>query len=498
MGNEVKVILSSRTLLILEEDAKKGDFIDLNNLSQYDHGNIEKLFNEAEKERINQRVEEQVKLKINEINETNNEVLNKKNNLITELQTKLESIQEKYKLELSSEIEKTRNKISEEKDQTISKLNLEVNNLTNQIKNIEELHKQTLENLKIQTENEVEIRKNNEINDYKLKIQNLENNLKMLKENEQNLINQEKAKIELELNKQINNLNLELSNKERVNLEKTNVLTQEFNKKLQEKEDKIKQLERQKSGLNSKVIGEDLEKWCLNEYQNYENAGAFALSTFFKDNEVIRNEDESKGSKADFVFKHYSCSDYKDENLLTSICLEMKSEAIDSVHKKTNASYFNQLDKNRKKKNLEYALLVSELEWNYENDVPIRKVNEYEKMYVVRPPFFISFISILVALSDKFKELKIELEKEKEEFKNKEDIIEEFNKLKKTYLEDIINRLEKKIKDINENAHKIITNTNNIINTSDEILKSFIQTMRDKIERFDITIITKKIDKLDS
>ena len=70
--------------------------------------------------------------------------------------------------------------------------------------------------------------------------------------------------------------------------------------------------------------------------------------------------------------------------------------------------------------------------------------------------------------------------------------------LLKTYLEDIINRLEKKIKDINENAHKIITNTNNIINTSDEILNSFIQTMRDKIERFDITIITKKIDKLDS
>ena len=86
-----------------------------------------------------------------------------------------------------------------------------------------------------------------------------------------------RAKIELELNKQINNLNLELNNKERVNLEKTNVLTQEFNKKLQEKEDKIKQLERQKSGLNSKVIGEDDE--AAKELAKYDNVVFLFMSS---------------------------------------------------------------------------------------------------------------------------------------------------------------------------------------------------------------------------
>ena len=63
------------------------------------------------------------------------------------------------------------------------------------------------------------------------------------------------------------------------------------------------------------------------------------------------------------------------------------------------------LDKDRIKKGCEYALLVSELEWNSDNDVPIKKVPEYEKMYVVRPQYFITFLSIVYSFGMKYKDL---------------------------------------------------------------------------------------------
>ena len=87
-----------------------------------------------------------------------------------------------------------------------------------------------------------------------------------------------------------------------------------------------------------------------------------------KDNKVLQNEDELKGSKADYIFEIYATEDKKEEDLLTSVCLEMKDENPDSKVKKTNEDYYKQLDLNRKKKNCKYALLVSNLDLSSSND----------------------------------------------------------------------------------------------------------------------------------
>ena len=323
------------------------------------------------------------------------------------------------------------------------------------------------------------------------------NEVNNLKTNQNLTIEIEKNKIKEDLNKQISDLTL---SKEQLKVDLNKEKEEEINalkKEISLKQERINQLELNKSSLNVKRLGEELEKWCQNEYESYSNAGAFLNSSFIKDNDVIKEEDESKGSKGDFIFKHYSSSDFKDENLLTSICLEMKNESNVSTHKKTNASYFTQLDKNRNKKKLEYALLVSELEWDSANDVPIKKVNEYEKMFIVRPPYFISFISLLVALSDKYKDILVEVSKTKEEFKKSDDVIKEFDEFKRKYLEDIMTKLNKKISKIGEDAKKINDLSISIMNDSNDIINGFINEMKLKIDRFDISKIARKLDRLE-
>ena len=99
----------------------------------------------------------------------------------------------------------------------------------------------------------------------------------------------------------------------------------------------------------------------------------------------------------DYIFKVYASSSHKENELLTSVACEMKNESPNSTNKKKNSDHFLKLDKDRKKKGCEYALLISELEWDQANDVPIRKVVGYEKMYVVRPQYFITFLSKAMA-----------------------------------------------------------------------------------------------------
>ena len=90
----------------------------------------------------------------------------------------------------------------------------------------------------------------------------------------------------------------------------------------------------------------------------------------------------------------------------------MKNENPESKTKKKNADYYKKLDSDRTKKNCEYALLVSELEMDKFNDAPIVKVTDYPKMYMVRPPYFIAFLSIIESLGKKYKDLLEKVNKE--------------------------------------------------------------------------------------
>ncbi|MFA6375265.1 MAG: DUF2130 domain-containing protein, partial [Bacilli bacterium] len=237
---------------------------------------------------------------------------------------------------------------------------------------------------------------------------------------------------------------------------------QKYSSQIYEQKEKISNLELTKSLLSIKKIGEKLEEWCNQEYLTHEING-FDNCTWEKDNISIKDEFSSRATKADYIFKVYS-SNIKDEStLLTSVACEMKSEDPTSLNKKKNSDHYAKLDKDRIKKNCEYALLISELEWETDNDAPIRKVVEYDKMYMVRPQYFIVFLSIITALGKKYHDVINEHNIQKEQFKETEEIVEEFEKMKNQILSHSIRLLEKHANSIIDNAQKIEGLSNNIL-----------------------------------
>ena len=148
----------------------------------------------------------------------------------------------------------------------------------------------------------------------------------------------------------------------------------------------IERIRDMKAKLSTKMLGESLEVHCETEF-NRLRATAFPRAYFEKDNEVV------EGTKGDFVFRDFDDAG----NEVVSIMFEMKNEADDSVSRKKNDDHFKKLDSDRKKKDCEYAVLVSLLEPESElYNAGIVDVSwKYEKMYVIRPQFFIPLITLL-------------------------------------------------------------------------------------------------------
>ncbi len=165
--------------------------------------------------------------------------------------------------------------------------------------------------------------------------------------------------------------------------------------KMQKEElDRIKDF---KSRQTVKLLGEDLEKHCANAYGTIR--ALMPTASFEKDN-TVSTESHSKG---DFIFR-----DIVDGQELTSVMFEMKNEADDSQHKHKNEDYFRELDKDRREKNCEYAILVSTLEPENElyNGGIVDVSYAFPKMYVIRPQAFIPVVTMLYGLGRKTYEYK--------------------------------------------------------------------------------------------
>lgn len=148
-----------------------------------------------------------------------------------------------------------------------------------------------------------------------------------------------------------------------------------------------------KARRSVKLLGEDLEQHCFALY-NQTLLPVLPDAVLEKDNEAIREDGEAKGTKGDFIFRAFD-----DGVEYLSIMFEMKNEGEDSVIKHRNSDFFEKLDRDRKKKKCEYAVLVSMLE--PDNDIynSIVVAPGFQKMYVVRPDNFISIITLLVQTS---------------------------------------------------------------------------------------------------
>ncbi len=172
-----------------------------------------------------------------------------------------------------------------------------------------------------------------------------------------------------------------------------------FELQLQLKEDEINLYKDLKAKMSTKMIGESLEVHCSNEF-NRVRPMAFPNAYFEKDN------DASGGSKGDFIFR-----DYEDGVEYISIMFEMKNEADETATKHKNEGFFQKLDKDRNEKKCEYAVLVSLLE--KDNDLYNQGIVDvsyrYPKMFVIRPQFFLSIISLLSNASKNSVQYKKEL-----------------------------------------------------------------------------------------
>lgn len=153
------------------------------------------------------------------------------------------------------------------------------------------------------------------------------------------------------------------------------------------KDEEIARVKEMKARLSTKMVGESLERHCETEF-NKIRATAFPHAYFEKDNEVV------DGTKGDFVFRE---TDPATGEEVVSIMFEMKNENDETRTKHKNEDFFAKLDSDRKKKGCEYAVLCTMLEPENElyNEGIVDVSYRYEKMYVIRPQFFIPIISIL-------------------------------------------------------------------------------------------------------
>ena len=258
---------------------------------------------------------------------------------------------------------------------------------------IKESEIQTLESkLKIAEE-----KKTNALNDLKNqatnKINSLNNELIKLKDEikTQSLISE--LSLKNKVSEAVTNLekeNSSLTNSiEKMRLEHSineKLIEEKFKSKISERDLTIQELREMKSRLSTKMIGETLEIHCETQF-NLNRASAFKNSYFEKDN------DATSGSKGDYIFREF------DENKteVVSIMFEMKNESLNGTNKRKNEDFLKELDKDRRQKSCEYAVLVSLLEPDSElyNAGIVDVSHRFPKMYVIRPQFFLPIISLL-------------------------------------------------------------------------------------------------------
>ncbi|MBF7050652.1 DUF2130 domain-containing protein [Streptococcus sp. HF-2466] len=270
-----------------------------------------------------------------------------------------------------------------------------------------------LEKQKAQNEQQQALsQKESEIQELKATISNFESQKELIKKDTEQALSgklSDKEKELVELQAQLDRLRLEHQNELQASLtniekerdqiqnqlllqEKENELSlasvkQNYEAQLKAANEQVEFYKNFKAQQSTKAIGESLEHYAESEF-NKVRSFAFPNAYFEKDNQV-----SARGSKGDFIFRE------EDENgvEIISIMFEMKNEADGTEKKHKNADFYKELDKDRREKKCEYAVLVSMLEADndYFNTGIVDISHEYEKMYVVRPQFFIQLIGLL-------------------------------------------------------------------------------------------------------
>ena len=244
--------------------------------------------------------------------------------------------------------------------------------------------------------NVFEEKKINALNDLRTqatnKINSLNNQLNKLKDEIKNQALISELSLKNKVNEAVTNLEKEnslLTNSiEKMRLEKSineKLIEEKYKSKINERDLTIQELREMKSRLSTKMIGETLETHCETQF-NLNRSTSFKNSYFEKDNNV------TSGSKGDYIFRELDNNGVE----IVSIMFEMKNESMNGIHKRKNEDFLKELDKDRRLKSCEYAVLVSLLEPESElyNSGIVDVSHRFPKMYVIRPQFFLPIISL--------------------------------------------------------------------------------------------------------
>lgn len=445
INNKIKVNSSNEIELL--EDAKKGDIIDLSTLNQVDISYLQKLINDKKDDEYQKM-----------------------------LQKELEHKEKEYKVEIEQmkiQLEKNASKEKDVLKERINSLNVEI------------------EKIKSSKQADIQLSEEKIKHQYESKINDIENQQKILatqyeleKEKEVNRVTNLK-------DKEINDLKLELEGTDtrirQAVLKKEN----ELNEQIRDLEAKNNQLLFSKSMAGIKDLGENLEQWCDSQYNDHSIYG-FENCSWVKDNKAVEDELDPKKTKGDFIFKVYANADKKEDTLLTSALLDMKDKNPNSASNNKNSDHYKKLDSDRRKKGCEYAILVSNLERDRAvNDAPVIKVSEYEKMYVVRPEYFMVFLSLLASLAIKYASF---MTAEKKDLLNKEDAIKMFEDFKNDVLVKSFASLSKSIDEMLKKAQSIQSSAEDIIDECRKIQDRTLERLKNKIEKFSISKATNSLD----
>ncbi|CCY66970.1 putative uncharacterized protein [Clostridium sp. CAG:678] len=297
-----------------------------------------------------------------------------KNEAIANLQSEIKSLKEKIALEVDKAVIKKDKEISEKSQQKLSESESKIQKLESELES-------SKKELKLKLANAIS-EKNEEIAQLKTQLIN--------KETEKQLaVTQaisEKEKELSEKSQKILTLNSKLESAENEYKIQENALKKQYEEQLKGKDELIDYYKDFKARQSTKMVGESLEQHCEIEFNKLRATG-FKNAYFEKDN------DAKSGSKGDYIYRE------SDENgvEIISIMFEMKNEMDTTTTKHKNADFFKELDKDRNEKNCEYAILVSLLETDNElyNSGIVDVSYKYNKMYVIRPQFFIPMITLL-------------------------------------------------------------------------------------------------------
>lgn len=264
-------------------------------------------------------------------------------------------------------------------------------------------------------------------------------------------------------------------------------LLEKFNAELKTKEEIIKIKDEElafridmKKKLSTKMIGESLEIHCENEFNKLRST-AFKHAYFEKDN------DARSGSKGDYIYREMD----QEGNEIISIMFEMKNESDETATKKRNEDFFKELDKDRREKKCEYAILVSLLETDSElyNTGIVDVSYRFEKMYVVRPQFFIPIITLLRNAAMNSLEFKRQLALERKQTIDITNFEENINEFKLGFSKNYANASKK----FHEAIESIDKSINQLQKTKEALLSSenHLRLANNKAEDLSIKKLTK-------